>query len=71
MGIVPAVEFSFGPGISCMAVSGLIFVLMSQLLLQFLNNSLKHDLDYHKFEQNPSCLHTIQRSILNTLIKVH
>lgn len=44
--------FSFGPGISCMAVSGLIFVLMSQLLFQFFNNSLKHDLDYHKFKKN-------------------
>lgn len=53
MEIVPPIKFLFGPGISCMAVSGLIFVLMSQLLIQFLNNSLKHDLDYHKFEQNP------------------
>lgn len=32
-----------------MAVSGLIFVLMSQLLLQFLKNSLKHDLGYLLF----------------------
>lgn len=38
MKIVPLIEFpmfSFGPGISCVAVSGLIFVLMSQLLFQF------------------------------------
>jgi len=57
MKIVPLIElplFSFGPEISCMAMSGLIFVLMSQLLFQFFNNSLKRDLDYHKFKQKPA-----------------
>lgn len=36
-----------------MAASGLLFVMMSQILFQFFNIYLKHDLDYHKFKQKP------------------
>lgn len=65
MEIAPLIEFlllSFGPGISCMATSGLIFVLMSQLLILVFNNLLKHDLNYHKLKETLA-LHTIKKGV--------
>jgi len=73
----PLIEFLFsffGPGVCCMAASGLLFVLMSQILFQFFNIYLKHDLDYHKFKQKPDICTPQKKNkniILSILFKVH